>query len=375
MIPTDYFETEANKVGVPDDKDSDVTNAIMIGSTGIITLSASEQDLTVDLGIYREACLGDFVWIDYSDFMNGVPNNAIQDNNDIGLNGVLITLYNANTNTVVDQMPTQNSPDSNQPGWYLFDGLRPGNYYIKVALPNGYVFVTPNSGSNDTIDSDVVDFINMTTLPLTLNPGQCIFDLDAGIISQEALPVELIAFFGKHNEKEYRNDLTWVTVSEVNNDHFEVLRSIDGSNFESIGQVKGSGTSSKELTYRFADEDLVPNVNLYYYQLRQVDFDGRSELSDVIQVRVNSKVDRGASVYPNPVSQLVNVDINGLKGDVVDIKLYDYTGKLVSKLYNGKLSDVLAQYRLDISNVISGVYMMSIQVGDKNIQQRLIVIE
>ena len=375
VIPEGYFETEANKIGVNDDKDSDVDNSMMGGSTGIITLSASERDLTVDLGIYREACLGNFVWIDYSDFMNGIQNNAIQDTNDLGINGVLITLFNANNNTIVNQMLTQNSPENNEPGWYLFDGLRPGNYYIKVAIPNGYVFVTPNSGSNDTIDSDVVDFINMTTLPLTLNPGQCIYDLDAGIISQGALPVELIAFFGKHNEKENRNDLTWVTASEVNNDYFEVLRSIDGVNFEMTGKVKGGGTSTKELTYRFADNDMIPNVDLYYYQLRQVDFDGRYELSDVIEIRVNSKVERNAIVYPNPVSEIVNVDVNGLKGDNVDIKLFDYTGKLVSKLYNGELSDVITQYRLDISNLVSGIYMMSIQVGDKNIQQRLIVID
>ena len=106
----------------------------------------------MDVGIYREASLGDYVWIDYMNVETGVMNNSVQDSLDTGINGVLVTLYNAADNTVFRQMLTTNNPDNGNPGWYLFDKLPSANYYIKVALPQGYIFVTPNAGTDDMTD-------------------------------------------------------------------------------------------------------------------------------------------------------------------------------------------------------------------------------
>ena len=56
------------------------------------------------------------------------------------------------------------------------------------------------------------------------------------------LPIELLSFDGKI--KDGTSYLTWKTASEINNDYFEIEKSTDGINFESIGKVTGAGNST-----------------------------------------------------------------------------------------------------------------------------------
>jgi len=306
---------------------------------------------------------------------SGVSNNAVQDTNDIGLNGVLVSLYNATTNSLIEQMLTINSPITGEPGWYLFDKLPSANYYIKVDLPQGYIFVTPNAGENDMSDSDIVDFINGTSLPLQLLPGEHIRDLDAGIKQEVVLPIVLVEFNGKHNDRNFSNELYWSTASEVNNDHFEVMRSLDGNKFESIGKVMGAGNAHQLSSYNLVDDKLIKGQPIYYYQLKQVDFDGNTTLSDVVTIKVGQNIDRNVELYPNPANELVNIRINGNAGDMVTANLMDNTGKLVMTMIRTELTQYTEMFRFDVTAIPSGVYMVNIAVGNKVFTQKLLIME
>jgi hypothetical protein len=373
-LPAGYFMSSANK-GADDAKDSDVDGTNGPNTTKVYALAASQRDLTVDAGIYKEASLGDFVWIDYMNLGSSESNNAVQDTNDIGLNGVLVSLYNASTNALLEQMLTINSPVTGEPGWYLFDKLPSANYYIKVDLPQGYIFVTPNAGENDMSDSDIVDFINGTSLPLQLLPGEHIRDLDAGIKQEVVLPIVLVEFNGKHNDRNFSNELYWNTASEVNNDHFEVMRSLDGNKFESIGKVMGAGNAHQLSSYNLVDDKLIKGQPIYYYQLKQVDFDGNATLSNVVTIKVGQNIDRNVEMYPNPANELVNIRINGDAGDVVTANLMDNTGKLVMTMIRTELNQYTEMFRFDVSAIPSGVYMVNIAVGNKVFTQKLLIME
>jgi hypothetical protein len=221
----------------------------------------------------------------------------------------------------------------------------------------------------------VVDFINGTTLPLLLLPGEHIRDLDAGIKAATVLPVELIEFTGKHNGKNHTNELYWITASEINNDHFEVLRSIDGRNFETIGKVKAAGNSHQNSYYNLIDNQLIDGEFTYHYQLRQVDFDGTSTLSDVITIKLDQQIVRNVDMYPNPANELVNIRIDGKAGDQIKGYLMDNTGKLVTTIVNTLLNQNSEMFRFDVTNIPSGVYMVNISVGNKTFTQKLIIIE
>lgn len=77
--------------------------------------------------------------------------------------------------------------------------------------------------------------------------------------------------------------LSWSTVSERNNDYFSVERAKDNFNFTQIGVVDGSGTTDLEQLYSLADQ--LYEEGKYYYRLKQVDFDGKYEYSNVISVK------------------------------------------------------------------------------------------
>ncbi len=224
-------------------------------------------------------------------------------------------------------------------------------------------------------DSDIVDFINGTSLPLQLLPGEHIRDLDAGIKQEVVLPIVLVEFNGKHNDRNFSNELYWNTASEVNNDHFEVMRSLDGNKFESIGKVMGAGNAHQLSSYNLVDDKLIKGQPIYYYQLKQVDFDGNATLSNVVTIKVGQNIDRNVEMYPNPANELVNIRINGDAGDVVTANLMDNTGKLVMTMIRTELNQYTEMFRFDVSAIPSGVYMVNIAVGNKVFTQKLLIME
>ena len=85
------------------------------------------------------------------------------------------------------------------------------------------------------------------------------------------LPVELVDFAGKAQD-DNTVLLSWSTASELHNDYFEVMRSTDAIDWETIGKVNGNGNSNQLISYQFIDNH--PKDNINYYRLKQVDNTG-----------------------------------------------------------------------------------------------------
>jgi hypothetical protein len=99
------------------------------------------------------------------------------------------------------------------------------------------------------------------------------------------LPIELISF----DVVNVSNDahLNWTTASEFNSDYFEILRSIDAINYESVGKVDAGNFSTQNLNYTFVDYDLSPNI--YYYKLNQVDYNGAYKMYGPVSIFFEDK--------------------------------------------------------------------------------------
>lgn len=97
-----------------------------------------------------------------------------------------------------------------------------------------------------------------------------------------SLPVEFSNFEASLDERNVV--LKWKTLSETNNEYFEVLRSADGKDFQSIGEVNGQGTTLETTEYAFVDKNAIAGDN--YYMIRQVDFDGKYTVSLLQTVNV-----------------------------------------------------------------------------------------
>lgn len=150
----------------------------------------------------------------------------------------------------------------------------------------------------------------------------------ASYTSTLALPVSLTSFNASLSNA--RSTLTWKTASESNNKGFEVLRSTEGDNFSVIDFVSAKssqGNSSTPLTYTYVDRSAKAGVN--YYQLKQVDLDGKSELfKDVKSVNV-ILAEASVSVYPNPAANQVTVNAGDVDFKGFKYEIFDVSGKKV----------------------------------------------
>lgn len=125
------------------------------------------------------------------------------------------------------------------------------------------------------------------------------------------LPIELAELAASYNGKNVV--VEWSTASEQNNDYFTIQRTHDGRDFEDIGKVSGAGNSSTLQQYSFNDP--FPYRGTSYYRIKQTDYNGEFEYSNVVSVSID---DSRASVVRT--INLMGQDVNKqYKGVVIDI--------------------------------------------------------
>ena len=168
------------------------------------------------------------------------------------------------------------------------------------------------------------------------------------------LPIVLLNFNASLNNRKV--DLTWQTASEHNNDYFTIEKSEDGEHFEPIANIDGAGNSNSLLSYSTIDPN--PANGYTYYRLKQTDFDGAFDYSEIRSVYLGATDE--LSVYPNPSTGIVNFTAQqeGL------FSLFTSDGKLIQEnTISGTVSLSLA----------SGMYLARFNTGDKQQLIKIIV--
>jgi SdrD B-like domain len=168
LLPGQYVVKFTTPVGmIPTSSQVGDTSGDSDGLTATSAiLGPNETDLTLESGFYRPASIGDFVWFDEN-------RNGQQDTTESGVSQVAVELLNRD-GIVISATTT----DTN--GKYLFDNLRPGTYTVRVIEPADKAFSTPTLGA-PTTDSNV-DHTSGKSAPVTVNSGDQITELDAGLI-------------------------------------------------------------------------------------------------------------------------------------------------------------------------------------------------
>lgn len=169
-----------------------------------------------------------------------------------------------------------------------------------------------------------------STTPTTilLNDDSEVVDIETGT-GTTTLPVSLTTFTAKATKQGTVN-LNWATASEQNNSHFEVNRSTDATNFTKIGEVAGNGTTNTAKNYNYTDNS--PAVGVNYYQLKQVDNDGKSALSGVVSAKVGLSQN---NVSVSAGKAAVTVNYKALGSGKATFTVYSVSGaKLASATQN-----------------------------------------
>jgi Secretion system C-terminal sorting domain len=170
-----------------------------------------------------------------------------------------------------------------------------------------------------------------------IGPG---FTLPTGCGFLAPLPLELVDF--KAEDKGGKIQLNWTTANEINNAYFDIEHSSDSKIFNKIGQVKGAGTVNTKQYYSFLSEKPLNGIN--YYRLKQVDFDGKTDYSNIISIQQKGK--SKVKIYPSVTSG--ELKIEGTDNFVV----FNTNGQTV-------LSQSSKNERtFNLSNLASGIYIV-----------------
>ena len=186
------------------------------------------------------------------------------------------------------------------------------------------------------------------------------------------VPVELTSFTANTNGDDVT--LNWTTVSEINNQGFEIQRIMQNGEFGRVGFVEGNGTTTETQNYSFTDENLLP-AN-YSYRLKQVDFDGTSELSDVIKVEVSTPLDYSLSQnYPNPFNPSTTISYSIPADGYVTLKVYDVLGNEVASLVDEQKQSGTFDVHFNASALSSGVYYYTLKAGEFTSTKKLVLMK
>ncbi|MDN5204703.1 T9SS type A sorting domain-containing protein [Fulvivirgaceae bacterium BMA10] len=186
------------------------------------------------------------------------------------------------------------------------------------------------------------------------------------------LPVELISFTASLENEDVL--LNWQTASEVNNDFFEIERSETGDDWEVIGKVDGNGTTNEVSRYDYLDNR--PLFGTSFYRLRQVDFDGAFEYSNVVSIN-NPFEARNLVVdfYPNPTSQNeMNLRvITENKENKVFVKLTNIMG---TTFFDQSFDPMTFNKDLEIklrNKINSGIYILVVEQAGQSYKEKIII--
>ncbi len=189
--------------------------------------------------------------------------------------------------------------------------------------------------------------------------------------SGSPLPVKLVSFTATPNQVLEVVETEWVTSLEINNDYFVVERSEDGINFNEVGRLAGAGNYTGTLDYRFTD--VKPFHGLSYYRLKQVDFDGDFDYSQIVAVTLGSQT--SYQLYPNPSNSEVNVAVSN-PSDEIKLSVYDLNGREVfGRTYSGNnavsKNQVIAFRAKDL--LAAGMYMVKVSTNGTEFKQKLVL--
>jgi hypothetical protein len=170
---------------------------------------------------------------------------------------------------------------------------------------------------------------------------------------EAVLPLTLISFNGKQFEKDAQ--LQWKTASEINTSHFEMERSANGRNFNTVGIVKAYNSAAGN--YNYTDAGAFSKEQLWYYRLKMVDKNGLYRTSNIILLQSNKAP--FAEVYPNPVQNILNVKLHNTKAGIYTINILDAAARQCAER-KYELSSGYHLLNIPVTMLANGVYTVKI---------------
>ena len=249
-----------------------------------------------------------------------------------------------------------NEASSFAPGWHDYPMVTTAIADFEAALAQGWFamgFVDRDDVATYFVNFDGWTQTNKPYIEVTFVP----------------VPVELTSFTASASEGLV--ELSWITATETNNSGFEVQRST-GDEFEVIAFVNGHGTTTETQAYSYSDRNV--NVGTYSYRLKQIDFDGTFEYSNVIEADVPAPavfaLDQN---YPNPFNPSTKIRFSIPTEADVRLNVYNTLGQEVAEIVNSRLKEGFHEVNFDAVSLTSGIYFYRLE-ADKFVDVKKMII-
>ena len=284
--------------------------------------------------------------------VHGIDNDVVYT---VGNNGVILKTSDGGINWETIESGTSNNlnriefSDLNS-GWVVGDlGT------ILFTSNRGTTWFTQNSGTVENLIS------------INYSEGKCWVGGEHStllIYNNSPVPVELISFNSKLDAN--RVFLRWETASETNNSGFNIERKIENAEWQSLGFVKGKGTTTERNLYSFTDDVKDVRAEKIYYRLVQTDFNGIFEYSNILQVNLKSIPAQFTlnQNYPNPFNPSTIIEYQISQDGFISLIVYDVLGNEVKTLVNEPQTTGAYSVKFDASDLASGIYVYQIQMNN-----------
>jgi hypothetical protein len=266
----------------------------------------------------------------------------------------------------------------------------PRNQYC-YDLESGWISLAsaPASGVQITVKAAVSWKLDLGITNWDSNIGNYLF-------TNLTIPVELTSFTA--NVDGNKVQLNWTTASELNNMGFEIQKSKvnlayrqagsqnSESEWQTIGFIEGKGTTTEQQLYSYIDDlslnhNINPNLtNTLHYRLKQIDYDGTSVYSDIVEVEFSFIPSEFILYqnYPNPFNPNTVIGYQlPVIGDVT-LKVFDVLGREVATLVDDYIDAGYHEVEFlpasSIQQPASGIYFYQLRAGDYSETKKMLLL-
>lgn len=167
--------------------------------------------------------------------------------------------------------------------------------------------------------------------------------------------------------------VTWVTESEIENDHFVLRR-----NGEILAMIAGAGTTTEPHAYVYTDRR-VEAGRVYRYALSDVSYGGVETLHDPITVEIPAGSAAESFVleaaYPNPFNPQTSIRYRLTADSHLDLAVYDTRGMRVATLFSGERESGSYESVWHAGDMPSGIYLIRMTAGERTLTQKTVLMK
>ena len=156
----------------------------------------------------------------------------------------------------------------------------------------------------------------------------------------------------------------WRVATEFSISHYEIERSVNGTDFEQVGTQHGTGNSIEDRGYSWLDASPAPGI--YYYRVKCIGSNGAVAYTDKVKVTI-VKSSPQMYVFPNPVtSSSIGLQMNSMPGGNYHTTLMTEDGTIVNRGIIIHAAGTAVETIRPKNYLASGSYRLEVTGPDKN---------